>query len=855
MNPLADKDFLRELDQNREREVFAKIISLNYDEGPIEEITGRVSSGSVSIDGSSSVRRSCSLSLIAQELNIHDFYWGLTTKFKLYVGLKNDINSIYPDIIWFPLGVYVISSFNTSQNTNSYTVSIQGKDKMCLLNGTLGGTVMSLTADFGTETIEDESGESYKEDLPIKNIIREVVHEYAREPYHNIIINDLDTYGLELMEYRGSSPMYILINQADEATNIRMDLRIEDMYLGKYQNGRYTWSIKTGVFLDKPNQMEDGFSLVTVYDTRLESLDVEQHPDRISTHRNGKDDNGNDSYYTVMKAEYGSSVGYKVTELTYSGDLIAQVGSPVTTAVLDKIVSMLGDFEYFYDLQGRFIFQRKKTYINTSWNNIRSNAEDKQVYVESAAYTSEVTYSFENSTLITSFQNSPDFDNLRNDYSIWGTKTTVSGNETPVHLRYALDKKPIRYINYEGDIYSTNEDNEIFMGQVQCDWRELIYQMASDYMKHNRDDDFLIRVGKNNPDYYPDGYTGYEVYYTDIYSFWRDLYNPDYESTYSICYITKSNYEEAMKAGKPDYYWYDQCTDKTTYLPENDYYYKDAYGIFQKVHSMTAEKLKNNTSYYYTLIQCDASMPYVNGRDYYTKSEGDYVTLKNYNDLGTSINNIGWNINVIKFPQQLNFWFDFLSTEGELDQYSVRNIGTRPKAENDSDVKAIYFRDIPTILFLGIEDTKEQIKRDLKINYENYGLTKEKIEAMSDAQLEDYITQNNLISKLIAKQKDEMPGYAFIQLPDYLENLFTISSQGKCAKDSLDSWLYKYTYCTETVSLTSIPVYYLEPNTRVYIHDDNSGIDGEYIIDRISLPLQYSGTMNISATKAAERIY
>lgn len=855
MNPLADKDFLRELDQNREREVFAKIVSLDYDENPIEEITGRVSSGTVSIDGSSSVRRSCSLSLIAQELNIHDFYWGLTTKFKLYSGLKNNINSKYPDIIWFPLGMFVISSFNTSQSTNSYTVSIQGKDKMCLLNGTLGGTIMSLTADFGTETIEDESGESYKQDLPIKNIIREVVHEYAREPYHNIIINDLDTYGLELMEYRGSSPMYILINQSDEAVNIRMDLSMDNMYLGKYRDGQYIWSIKPGIFLDKPEIMIDGYSLVTVYDTRLESLDVEQHPDRISTYRNGKDDNGNDNYYTVMKAEYGSSVGYKVTELTYSGDLIAQVGSPVTTAVLDKIVSMLGDFEYFYDLQGRFIFQRKKTYINTSWNNIRSDSENKQVYVESAAYTSEVTYSFENSSLITSFQNSPDFDNLRNDYSIWGTKTTVSGNETPVHLRYALDKKPIRYINYEGDIYSTNEDNELFIGQIQCDWRELIYQMASDYMKHNKDDDFTVQIGKNNPDYYPDGYTGYEVYYTDIYSFWRELYNPDYESTYSICYVTKSNYEQAMKDKKIEYYWYDQCTDKTAYIPENDYFYKDAYGIFQKVHSMTAEKLKNNSSYYYTLIKCDETMPYVNNRDYYTKSEGDYVTLKNYKDLGTSINNIGWNINVIKHPQQLNFWFDFLDTDGELDQYSVRNIGTRPKAENDSDVKAIYFRDIPTILFFGIEDTKAQLKRDLKINYVNYGLTKSQVETMSDKQLEDYIIENNLISKLIAKQKDEMPGYAFIQLPDYLENLFTISTQGKCAKDSLDSWLYKYTYCTETVSLTSIPIYYLEPNTRVYIHDNNSGIDGEYIVDRISLPLQYSGTMNISATKAAERIY
>jgi hypothetical protein len=31
---------------------------------------------------------------------------------------------------------------------------------------------------------------------------------------------------------------------------------------------------------------------------------------------------------------------------------------------------MLGDFEYFYDIDGHFIFQRKKTYVNTHWNTI-----------------------------------------------------------------------------------------------------------------------------------------------------------------------------------------------------------------------------------------------------------------------------------------------------------------------------------------------------------------------------------------------------------------------------------------------------------------------------------------------------
>ena len=100
-NPLVDKDFLKQLDTEQEREVFAKVISLDLNERPIEEIIGRVTGGSINVDGNSSSRRTCSLTLVASELNIHDFYWGLKTKFQLFVGLKNKINSKYPDIIWF----------------------------------------------------------------------------------------------------------------------------------------------------------------------------------------------------------------------------------------------------------------------------------------------------------------------------------------------------------------------------------------------------------------------------------------------------------------------------------------------------------------------------------------------------------------------------------------------------------------------------------------------------------------------------------------------------------------------------------------------------------------------------------
>jgi hypothetical protein len=62
--------------------------------------------------------------------------------------------------------------------------------------------------------------------------------------------------------------------------------------------------------------------------------------------------------FTVAKIKYGMTVGYRLTDLTYAGDLILNVGENVTT-LLDKIVQMLGDYEYFFDLNGDFWFQRK----------------------------------------------------------------------------------------------------------------------------------------------------------------------------------------------------------------------------------------------------------------------------------------------------------------------------------------------------------------------------------------------------------------------------------------------------------------------------------------------------------------
>ena len=67
----------------------------------------------------------------------------INKKIKVLIGYGNPLKSYknYGDIIWFPCGVFVLSSANISRSTSGWTISITGKDKMCLLDGTAGGTL------------------------------------------------------------------------------------------------------------------------------------------------------------------------------------------------------------------------------------------------------------------------------------------------------------------------------------------------------------------------------------------------------------------------------------------------------------------------------------------------------------------------------------------------------------------------------------------------------------------------------------------------------------------------------------------------------------------------------------------
>ena len=990
MNP----DFLKQLDLNNLKEVYAEILALNLDGEVLESIEGYVTQGSINIDGSSSVRRTCSLTIVGSGLNIHEYYWGLHTKFKLNLGVKNNINNNYPEIIWFKQGEFVITNFTTSQSTSNYTINISGKDKMTLLNGELGGAIPSLTWDFGTVEVVDGYGNITKEKIPIKDIIIGAVHQFAQEPFHKIIINDLEDKGLELMEYRNDDPLYVIIDET-----------IKEVY-NMTLNGETT-------FLDKDgNSVKINNEELIIYNPLF---DLDNIPDAQYT--KVYDEMGHT--LSIAKIEYGMTAGYRETDLVYAGELILNVGESVTS-MLDKIVGMLGDFEYFYDLDGNFIFQRKPTYNTNAWNPI------KEEYVENKAYSSPFTYSFEDGAQVISYSNNPDFENLRNDFSVWGERIGVSGATIPIHTRFAVDKKPTYFINKEKKIYTTLSleglleilpeeiDLQLYAVYPNVDWREVIYQMAIDYNKHHLDEDYYFSLMSNNFGNYSNGKTGYEQYYVDLEGFWRSIYCPEYaqEDEYEVVYpsrseylnnyesyyydapnymtlreepyhstytyyhfpddskklekitITKEQYEEAqLNEIIFPYYWIDplkpivkasckivepyqgskfqyfnakgeklnsisfedysnneinyyfekeinynptaliklyrsreiyytyednkykrvEYLDKKTYNKEPSLYYLRGYeykrcsindpydsliSYYKEVYNSTLKEIsysrvsiteveyKINPTLYFTkgeestFIKCvnvvqkfNPNVNYalqtssgfeeiniVNEKDFAEKAAtgflyygareleccvhpADYNTTRIFykkRSEGRYLNS-GWVRELYTAPETINFWFDFIDENSELQKYGSYAIGSRPKAINDSQVKSIYFRETPTIILVKAEDWQDTNKNEL--------------------------------------------GYTYLQITKGMENLFTISAQGKTAKTAIDRMVYQMAQCAEKITITTLPIYYLIPNSKIFVRNDESGINGEYIISGYNLSLGNNGNMTINAFKALDKLY
>ena len=212
---LQDSTFLSEVDNLQIREQYVKLTLLDWLENPIQEIQGLTTGGNGNIDGKSAMRRSCNLSAhipsenLSGITNVNNLF-SINKKIYIEIGFKNITNKYleYP-IIWFPQGLYIIGSASINHSASGVNLSLQLKDKMCLLNGDCGGKLGASTQFDEYETI-DENGDYVIEKPTMVQIIREAVHHFGGEQLGKIIISDLDTKVKMAMRWIGSTPLYFI---------------------------------------------------------------------------------------------------------------------------------------------------------------------------------------------------------------------------------------------------------------------------------------------------------------------------------------------------------------------------------------------------------------------------------------------------------------------------------------------------------------------------------------------------------------------------------------------------------------------------------------------------------------------
>lgn len=450
---LNDMDFLTQLDKLHMRVQYAKIILLSFkDEEPIKEIQGSITSGNLSVNGSSAIRRTINLTMLASidNSNLEDIdnEISINKKIKVLIGYDNPLKSYknYGDIIWFPCGLFVLSSANISRSTSGWNISITGKDKMCLLDGTAGGTLpASIT--FHESLVQLDNGDVEIQYPTIFQIIYEAVNHWGGEAIENIIITDIDEEIKMLVRYMGDKPVY---------------------FSNDYQ-----------------------------------SLSFEAQED-----------------YPHMFS-YGQDAGYKYTDFTYPGELVLNAGDTVVT-LLDKIVSTLGNYEYFYNIDGKFVFQEIKNYLNTGSPLLELSPED---YVRSYN-NAKFLYSLTDLDTTTAITRNPKYDNVKNDFYVWGKRKTSTGIEVSIRYHLVIDDKPdidlamqnmwevkdkksnliVRYDFNTLDDYSVDNYTVTLVGTPCDEWREELYRRALNAQVSN---------------------SVYDNYYdSELIAEWRNLYNP-----------------------------------------------------------------------------------------------------------------------------------------------------------------------------------------------------------------------------------------------------------------------------------------------------------------------------------------
>lgn len=491
---LEKREFLAQLDDFVNQKRYARLTLLNWKEEPLKEIQGKIVSGNISKDGSSSVRSTCSLttSVDTTSYTVGDANMDFAENKKIFIeiGIKNYTKD-YPQypILWFPQGVFFIKSFSCNASTTSaMNISLTLNDKMGMLNGDIGGKFPSTTI-LDEEDTQTETGEYATVKVPVYRIIQEVVNHFGGEDLNNIVIEDVPLRIKRIMRWTGDTPLYLVSNGGQaEAGTLSYEPQLTPPEEGAY-----------------------------------------------------------------LQINNGDDAGYVYNDFVYDKELVMNAGQSVADA-LEQIKQYLGNYEYFYDEFGIFHFREIRNYLNTTQGKVLVTDMTENDYMVERAIPKEV-YTFSDNSNLLSINITPQYENIKNDYIVHGLrKMTDSDISYDIMYHLVIDSKPqtgntytnvLLYRELDTDIQSAIfpvniqelpdfgefntiyrlPDGKAYMWDDDNSWKELVVEAYYDAANPYITEDWRTELYLKGLQALYNNSTDQGYYFQELRAFWPQIYD------------------------------------------------------------------------------------------------------------------------------------------------------------------------------------------------------------------------------------------------------------------------------------------------------------------------------------------
>lgn len=774
------QQFLYSLNKIVNQKQYVKITLLTWEEDPIKEIDGIISSGSINKDGNSSVRRSCNLacSIDGGVYNVDNIEmdFSLNKKVFIEIGIKNVTNK-YPEfpILWFPQGVFYISSFSLNSSTSSaVNLNLSLKDKMCLLNGDIAGQ-LPATIPFDTVTTQLADGSITEQKVLYYNIITELLNHWGGEDLSNIIIQDVPLRIRQIVQWWGDNPIYL--KQGDVGDNDEADAN--------------SYSI---------------------------SIDIPEDKENWSEYSKGDD------------------VGYVYSDFVPTEELIGAAGSTICS-VLDTIKNQLGNYEYFYDVFGIFHFREIKNYLNeTQASTILQesanigrhvNLNEGQFLLDGGSetqYLIEMTipktiYNFDSNENLTSISVTPNYNNIKNDFIIDGIKQSVQSNtEYALRYRCVIDEKPeILGVNNNRSYYGAF-DNLIYYTYPEEYENTIIAETNTlacfyELWVESEENPYLILPNIGAIDQI------YRLEEDGISTFWRwngTSFQKVYLNLEEDEYI--NNEDGSVTTTREPILYSSTLQDPQT---------KEILGLYYAYDWRTA-------LFIYGLqanVNGTDPGPYFGDLEFFWPEEYDLRREKQCFYGEKDDNSVQY-----KTLTSGKFYFDMIdASSSSLGEFSVQNIGRRVSVVSNDKVNCLFAPEIPNIIFLNTDNPL--------MNWSDNAMITE-LRTVTD------------VNKMLEQQRQEcnQNGQPWVQVSNEIYDNLSIGGYLNDAYSALRYELFLHTSYQKVASITALPVFYLEPNSRVSLSDPTTNTYGDFIVQNISLTLGPGANLSATLNEALERL-